>query len=637
MVENEQLWLEIEKDKKRESIRMRHWLKPTKRVIAPRRIVFVDTETTHDVITEDPTPQDFRLGVACLWRRKTANRKESETWFEFADKGRFWDWLIGHTVINETTILVAHNAKFDLLVLGVLEEIPSKGWIVHRLYEKGMTFFLSVSLPTEEFQEWIDGDQDIEKFEGDKWRRRIRVIDNGNLYPGTLEALGESIGAVKMAMPASTESNDAWFPYCRQDVNVMLQAWRKRFEFLSDNNLGSFKYTVASQSFESFRHRFQNRWIQIHADQPVLDLEREAYRGGRTECFFVGRPPAETVYKLDVNSMYPYVMHKYAYPYEMAGYRSMPTREYVWRHMHHHAVVAAVDLVVTEPIFPFREKGRNVYPVGHLNIVLTTNELRLAFDRGWVREIDAVAWYHQARLFTDFMAFFYPMKVAATEKGDPVQRLFSKLLLNTSYGKWGQKGRTDSIIGRCGLDEMSVEQGHDLKEDKDYTITHLHGLVYETYEEDESFNSFPAIAAHVTANARLYLWELIQTAGRENVYYCDTDSVFTNSKGKDRLAHLVDSRRLGYLKVEGESKDVLLHGLKDYEWSGKATIKGIPHNAPGNAHDGFEVEYWPSFTTHLERGWRRTFYNTIGKRKPKRGVNWGNLEPDGWVTPYNRG
>jgi len=614
-----------------------HKLERTKKIVMPGRIVFVDTETIPTEIDETTIKQVFRLGVACYWRMPRGKRKEIVEWFEFTTKSAFWDWLLGHTTVEQKLYLVAHNAAFDLLVLDILHEIPPRGWLMWNLYEKGMTYLLDVGLPTEKFQDWIDDGQDVLEFDGTRWRKTIKVVDNANLYPGTIEALGKSIGSPKLAMPDQTDDVQAWFTYCRQDVEVMHQAWRRRFEFLRVNGLGSFKPTVASQSFEAYRHRFLPCPIDIHRIDAVLRLERETYRGGRTECFFVGRPPADTVYKLDINSMYPYIMRRDTYPCELVGYREAPSRTFAWNLLRRYAVVAAVDMVTPDPIFPIQQNGKNVYPVGHLNTVLTTNEFKLAFERGWIREIYELAWYRQTDLFTEFVDYFYEKKVASRQAGDDTDYLFSKLILNSSYGKWGQKGRTNRIIGTCDPDEMYVEHGIEWPTQKSYTYTYLCGLVIESREDGEAFNSFPAIAAHVTANARLYLWSLFEQAGRENVYYCDTDSVFTNRVGRDRLADLLDPDRLGYLKIEGESDDVVLHAPKDYEWSGVRTLKGVPKDAAIDGTHGFVLTYWPSFTTHLESKLNDTFYNYVGHRRPKRVIDWGMPLDDGWIVPFALG
>jgi len=95
----------------------------------------------------------------------------------------------------------------------------------------------------------------------------------------------------------------------------------------------------------------------------------------------------------------------------------------------------------------------------------------------------------------------------------------------------------------------------------------------------ESRESIPSIASHVTGYARSYLWWLIDTAGRQNVFYCDTDSVFVNDDGFGNLKHLIHPTQLGALKVEWETDNLILRGLKDYSYNSTHKIKGIRKDA----------------------------------------------------------
>jgi len=151
-------------------------------------------------------------------------------------------------------------------------------------------------------------------------------------------------------MPGADADPDLWRIYCRQDVNVMLQGWKIRRRYILDNDLGQMKSTIASQSFTTFRYRFMTQEIRRHRQPEVLWLERDAYRGGRSEAFYVGRVPDPPTYKLDVNSLYPYVMANHVYPYEVAGVLDRVTLTQLRKLMETYSVIANVDLVADEPV-----------------------------------------------------------------------------------------------------------------------------------------------------------------------------------------------------------------------------------------------------------------------------------------------
>jgi hypothetical protein len=117
--------------------------------------------------------------------------------------------------------------------------------------------------------------------------------------------------------------------------------------------------------------------------------------------------------------------------------------------------------------------------------------------------------------------------------------------------------------------------------------------------EEETQNSFTAIASHVTEYARFYLWELFEKAGIENVYYCDTDSLFIPKKYMKRLKSVMHKTRLGALSLKGEATDFQVFGAKDYIFDGKKTLKGIRSDAEEIEENVFRQLYFPSLKTLL--------------------------------------
>jgi len=153
------------------------------------------------------------------------------------------------------------------------------------------------------------------------------------------------------------------------------------------------------------------------------------------------------------------------------------------------------------------------------------------------------------------------------------------MLLNSLYGKAGQKAQEWEEVGRDNTNTIEYDRYFDANTHKWIPTRKFGGVSEEMTGEGESTNSFPAIAAHVTAQARQYLWSLIIRAGRENVFYCDTDSLFVNSDGYDNLKDLINTYQLGALKLEWESDDVVLNGLKDYTVDDNRKAKGIRKDA----------------------------------------------------------
>jgi len=614
-----------------------HQVLKGKRVWFPTRFVFVDTETTRKQVSNESLKHYLRLGQACyaVWNDRT--RKDTEEWFGFTDADSLWDWLLSRTVGSVPLHVIGHNLKFDFLVLDGLRQLVKRGWLVYSLYEKGLVFLLRAGLPTDELLSHLDAGGEITEFTGKKFRKRIQFVDNTNLFPGKLASLGDSLNLKKLTMPETKDADENWDVYCKRDVEIMVEAWRKRIALIKQEDLGSFKLTLASQAMSTYRYKFMTDRIFITRFDWQMKMEREAYRGGRTEAFFVGNVEETPLYKLDVNSMYPYVMEKFSYPTALRRRVLNPTLKEVQKLLWDYLMIATVSLDVDEPVFPQRMNKRNVYPTGRFNTVLTTKELEYALAMKWVLDVEEVLLYSHAKIFEDYVNYFYLKRLQATKKGDGVARLMYKMMLNTAYGKWGQLGYKDRIIGTCDKEDFRVEHGHIVDTGVSFTHTYLGGVVTESVQEGDAYNAFPAIAAHVTANARMYLWWLFEEAGRENVYYCDTDSLFVNKKGYENLKPLLDDTALGALKVEGVSDNVVLNAPKDYVWSGKPTLKGIPEQAIKVRSYEYLMEIWPSLRGHISRKQVDGFYNVPMRKLLKRKVMWGEKGEDGWVVPYSLG
>jgi hypothetical protein len=617
--------------------RLAHKLAPNRATTRPERMIFFDTETIPHHHASGDTEQEFRLGVACYWRKRRDDRSDTVEWLEFTRVGEFWDWALRKATSHALLHLVAHNLAFDAQVCQTFLELPERGWRLIFLYENGHTRLLSWGWPTPEFSAWIETGQPLDEYEGHRWTTTLLMMDNANLFPGSVESWGKSLGFPKLKRPPYKADNTEWWPYCKRDVEIMVRLWEEWFPFLDEHQLGTFRATIGSQAFGGFRHGYMHNRIEIHDDEEAIALERAAYLGGRTEAFYVGRVEGRELYKLDVNSMYPYVMHTFQYPTRLKARGTAIPIPQLAKLVDKGGVIAEVTVEIDAPVYPLKEEGKNVYPVGELRTTLTTPELLFALKRGWVREVHAFATYATRRLFYWYVTYFYDLKRSYERDGDRLRRQLVKLLLNSLYGKFGQAGYEDRLIGTCDPERLEVQYGMDAPSRQRFTIYVAGGSMIKQVRTGEGYNSFVGIAAHVTAYARMYLWLLIEQAGRHNVYYVDTDSLIVNQAGYDALANRIDPDRLGYLKVEETATSLEIRAPKDYDFGEHTVRKGVPLSASLLDRNTFKMETWPSMRSHLADGITDTFHNRDVTKTLTYAVDWGELQTDGWVTPYYRG
>ena len=560
-------------------MRRPHFIPGNKANESPQACVWVDTETRPKDIGNGTEAHYLDFGMACYRRRTKRGAWSKPEWFTFKDKSLFWDWLETKTRQKVRLYLFAHNGAFDLPVLSAFTQLPERGWKISNAICDAPPIDISWRLD----------------------KKTIRFVDTLNLWRMPLSALGQSVGLRKLRMPGHNEHPARHLAYCRRDVKVIMRACLKWFDFLTDNDLGGFKSTLASQAFGTYRHRFMPYQIAVHNNERALKLERDSYVGGRTECFKLGKYTGEFYY-IDVNSMYPSVMLDNLYPNKLIGCYSIVESQDLKRWRNQYAVICSVTLKTDQADYPIVHDGKLVFPIGTFKTTLAGPEFWRAYDSGHVAKIHQASVYEQAKLFTGFVRYFYDQRLAAKKRGDVVNTFNFKVLANSLYGKFGQRGRRFDIVDECDPNVVSIEDHWDADTQEASTRRCFGGIVQQWVTDGESFNSFPAIAAYVTSYARLILADAINLADRKNCYYCDTDSLVVNREGWEHLVDLIDQDRLGAWGLDTILGSMTLHGPKDYVFDDKTVLKGVKASAVWISSDTVEQDMFVGFRGLVRNG-----------------------------------
>ncbi len=559
--------------------RVAHYLRGNKTSETPQAACWVDTETHPRRRRDGTIEHHLWFGWACYQRRSPREGWCSPEWLRFERASDFWAWLTYRTRPRTRTYLFAHNWSFDGPVLDCFSLPMTMGWKLTRAIIEAPPTVLTYRYDT----------------------RTIQALDTLNWWRVSLAQLGESIGVAKLPMPRTHDPQDMWDAYGRQDVEVIRAACHRWWVFLQEYDLGGFAATVAGQSMRAYRHRFMTERILIDDDPRALTLARGSYYGGRVECFTLGRVKGR-VSCLDVNSMYPHVMKAERYPTALVGYTDRATLLDLKRWLRDLCVVADVDIETDEPAYAHVIGERLCYPVGRFRERLTTPDLHAALSAGHIARVHSACVYRSALIFVAFVDYFYAQRIAARGRGDRVTDGLLKVVLNSLYGKFGQRGGKWTEDGPAESpnpriwDELDADTG-DIRHYREYG-----GLRQWRQPAGESRDSHPAIAAHVTAYARRLLWGLICRAGIEHCHYCDTDSLWIDDAGLSRLHSLIDPTRLGALKLEWQSRDCHLWGCKDYRHDREAKTKGVRKAAHWIDPSTVEQERWSSLRGQLRAG-----------------------------------
>ena len=553
--------------------RLIHYISENKNREIPHHLLVVDTETFIEKSGEFSEKQTFRLGYAIYLWWNSRNGVYYEQNFPLKSVDDFHKLLDSILIPKRKLVIFSHNSSFDYSILMMDTYFSSRN------FEISMRVIDQIFL-IRAFKKSKDG------------QSSIVYSDTMNYYKMSLQKLGEIFGEYKMKTPDFTNVSDSdLMKYCRQDTKILATLMKKHIQFIAEHDLGNFKMTIASQAFNAFRHRFMKSKILIHTFDDIIQLELSSYRGGRCEAFIIGK--RENIFKLDVNSMYPFVMKQYRYPIKPLSntvLTNLSIADIEDGLKTDKFILAECNLILNEPVIAVKKK-KLFFPIGRITQTITSPEIEYILKNpeiGNIKSIKKCVFYHQESIFKEYVDYFYNFRKSTTNLA---YQAMAKLFLNSLYGKFGQK----SMSAHTKIDDHSIQDNifelmNDLKTnvvDKliDDKLTRYIRLAEDLYciensSEILAYDSSPIIASAVTSYARMYLFELIKTAGLSEVFYCDTDSLFVSEIGYNNLKTkgLISPTELGKLKHE-DTGNMEIFGAKNYSFNDETKLKGIKKDA----------------------------------------------------------
>lgn len=543
-----------------------HRLKENKSSQFPRNWIFVDTESCiqeHGLTVE---LHFFRLGAAIYWRCDKSGHTLKEVECRFYRPSEFWEFVDKVSEKDRRVIIVGFNIGFDIRLLDGFSEPIRRGYILKSFYMDQRTTLMT--------------------YKNEK--RTIQVIDAANFFHGRLEDWAGLVGLKKIDVDFYSCSDSELMDHCVRDVEILKELWKQWIQFLHVHNFGCFGRTLPSQSFNAFRHRFYNGSIYIHDNVDATNLERSSYYGGRCSVFRAGIGENPPYWHIDVNSLYPYIMRETKVPVKFIGIHDNVELSWLTKQMSRFHVIGSVYVNCDLPCIPYKSSSSLIFPVGQFNTVLSHSELDYSISMFMVEKVYSASLYEKQSIFRDYVEYLYDLRMHFRKKGNRLYERMCKLMMNSLYGKFGQRGmRWELVDFKPNLSDSIEEM---ICDDTGSFIRQvvISGHVFEFVDEGESYNSFPAIAAEITSAARVYLWELISTAGEDHVWYCDTDSLIVDEAGYKSLTEYLDDNELGKLKLVQKINNLHIHAPKQYEADGTVKCKGVPSSAETLADNKYQ-------------------------------------------------
>ena len=572
--------------------------KPRREVIPPN-VIFTDTETA------DAGGGIQRLILGCyeVWRVNDVGMPsfQIEAGVYYSEH-EFYLMLKKHL----PTRVVAHNWNFDATVLriGAADNRERYGFEID--YKRGIypadksgfaPFFITLDFGKDRYAE---------------------LICNTNFYKMPLAIIGESLGVPKLAMPCA-EDMAAMLVYCQRDTEILRMAWFNVFAFTQDLAGTTPGLTAAMASNRAYRKRFFNSAYTVQGSQGieyVNEHEQAAYHGGRTDTFYKGMPQSDVVLKYDINSLYPFCMlGNIPVRYSQRGNGQALVKAIRGGYSD---LVAMADVTLNIPpasaygflgLEGVKHNGQLIFPVGRFRVSAWQPILEIAHQQGYIERVHNVWLYDAAPIFDDYVEALFARRLEYKEKKNKAWDTLTKLMMNSLYGKFGQRENPEWIEVDANSEEYAVmiepdtDMGRtsNVYEDRLTEYWQIGKQLLKVIPDGNAQlarQSICSIAGYITAKGRAILWqglaEVINAGG--TLYMADTDSIITNVS---LPSHMVDGTELGKYKLEDSvpGSECYFTAPKHYIIGDTFKLKGVRNPVRGVATH--EQTVFPKFMTDL--------------------------------------
>jgi hypothetical protein len=357
---------------------------------------------------------------------------------------------------------------------------------------------------------------------------------------------------------------------CFVDCQLVLEALDK-VEMLIESWGGVLKHTFSSSAMSVIKNHLETHEIAlpVGVTENVNEACRRGYYGARVEVF--SHAPEGEISEYDINSSYPYAMTQ-PLPWHYAGDVFGKEAQRAYDKGYEGIFEATVRTSrLSIPVLPYVIEGSGIYfPLGTWEASFTGVELRYAELCGYQVRVISGQIFSKGQPFADYINEVYNVKQHA--KG--ALRQFTKLLLNGSYGKFGEKPEKQTLkVWATAEEALEYAEKHPGKVTQlghDPSVCAIDLFRWPP-------NTHYALAAYITAYARMHLHRLLTSS--KAPAYCDSDSVHCE---RDGIAEHECHDLLGGLKREisrgvGRYYAPKIYEIRDLD-SGKLHLacKGFP-------------------------------------------------------------
>lgn len=374
--------------------------------------------------------------------------------------------------------------------------------------------------------------------------------------------------------------------YCKLDVKLLANVLQNyRDHAIKINNVDPLQcLTIASYALKVYRVNHLQDNLIANLKGHSADFARKAFYGGRTEVF-------KTYYEgemqyLDINSLYPYVQKTKELPIgipmcckensnmtknisrilkssskskiaqinaliqkprytdeqidKVLSRGNLTKEEIEYRKNEYKKLnklynVFIIDLEFESsnlyiPLIGYKNDNKFIFNNQAKRVQITNFELYKAIELNYkVKKVYEIHLYQSSKtLFNSYINKYEKIKNQAKKDNNTGMYHLSKLMLNSLWGKFGQRNIQRKCVYLRNKEEWVrlIIRERMSKNIRIMNYKEENNLLKVQYDEFCIFtNTNAAIATFVTSHARLKLYEGFEAVGLENMIYCDTDSM----------------------------------------------------------------------------------------------------------------
>jgi len=387
--------------------------------------------------------------------------------------------------------------------------------------------------------------------------RCLIFLDTSNFYPYSVKQMGDILKLPKLDQPdfiGKRMPRDDEKPYIEQYNMRDSEITFKFAELLQDsfNKMGcKMRITAASSAMDLFKRKYMMNDMFQEPIETIRTLY-QAYYGARSEVFKRGLIKDVNYY--DFNSLYPSVMRNEYPDVSSSKSRNIGTKAIIDHYEGISEVVVKCPEDLNIPFLPSRIEKKLIFPTGIFKGWYSNVELRYAEKMGYdILEVGKQIYYTKTHFpFKHYVEDLYAIRKEKKANNDSTE-LIIKLLMNSLYGKFGQKFYGKQKI--INISKLSFDEINRLSENAKTMISKNFMYINDDNPSYIPTHIMPIYALYTTSFGRIKLYETIRNL--TDVVYCDTDSIITSDT-------LEDSKELGDVKLEYRIKEGIFLRPKMY-------------------------------------------------------------------------